>query len=208
MFDLFRRPPNAICGSSWLKSQHEASEPFPSSAGAVWLFPPSWRRCQNDQKAELQFNSVQQDVLCAKNPRFEWFLEIWNLWSIPISFISILAILILEVGMWSSIIPQLRILALFPSVPFPHDTVMTVMTSLWHRDTALWRCDGGTDGAPPNRDSTSTWGHLTASAGSPANLLVETLPDVTKETTWSGRNDVFSFLFRFVLCFVWCRMAT
>ena len=73
-------------------------------------------------------------------------------------------------------------------------------TALWRCDGVAmalrWRCDGGTDGAPPNRDSTSTWGHLTASAGSPANLLVETLPDdVTKETTWSGRNDVFSFRF-------------
>ena len=45
--------------------------------------------------------------------------------------------------MWSSIVPQLRILALFPSVPFPHDTGDDchdiVVTPKY---TALWRCDG------------------------------------------------------------------
>ena len=144
IFDLFRRPPNAICGSSWLKSQHEASEPFPSSAGAVWLFPPSWRRCcQNMPK---RWASVQQcSTGCFMCRESEIRMIFGNLKSlIHSNFVHIYHSHSDSRG-W-------HVVFHCPSAAYL-GTVPICSVSPWHCDdchdivvtpkyTALWRCDG------------------------------------------------------------------
>ena len=112
--------------------------------------------------------------------------------------------------MWSSIVPQLRILALFPSVPFPHDTVMTcddcddiVVTPKY---TAFWRCDGVAmalrwrcDGVAMAVLEAVHLRTVTAPAREAISRPALAAQPISWwrlcRTTWSSRNDVFSFRF-------------
>ena len=101
--------------------------------------------------------------------------------------------------MWSSIVPQLRILALFPSVPFPHDTVMTcddcddiVVTPKY---TAFWRCDGVAMAVLEAVHLRTVTAPAREAISRPALAAQPISWWRLCRTTWSSRNDVFSFRF-------------